>query len=179
MTYFRTIVERVSQLRPGESVTFDQYMLGQGWGGTLGALLSDGFTPMDRVLENVIGSSVTHRYSRDRDGNVIFLRLHTALPDGVRSYVSPDRLGYFDQRADGLYQHCEVRPSPEDELLIRCALEGHELEPAWVMPPLEPIGSVTDIAPDATVQFVEGKRCRNCRCFPDQPTGDERPSAMR
>lgn len=128
-----------------------------------------GMTPPDRVLENVIGSSVTHRYELTEAGEIQFHRLHAALPDGVRSYVSPDRLHYFRKRHDGLYQHREVSLSSDDEDKIRCALYGHRWEKAWVLPvTLLPVcAPVSEMTMDATVQMTEGRRCRCCQILAD------------
>jgi hypothetical protein len=68
VSYFDATVAIVSVLKPGQVTIADDFQLGKGWGGALGVLVSGGFTPADRVLENIIGSSLTHRHSRDRYG---------------------------------------------------------------------------------------------------------------
>ena len=167
MSMFRRIVSHVSRLKPGESATFSRDLVYEGWGNGLFDVFMGGFTPPDRVLENVMSSSVTHRYVWTDHGELRFQRLHAPLPDGVRSYVSPDRLHYFRKRLDGLYQHIESETST-DEDKIRCALEGHRWLKAWVMPPLGPLGPVSEMSEAATVQLVEGKRCYFCGLHSDR-----------
>lgn len=167
MSCFQDIVWRVSRLKPGEKMPVDRRRLYEGWGGGMFELLTE-FKPPDRVLENIIGSSNTHRYWWLEGGDVMFERLHTQLPEGVRSYVSPDRLSWFEKRSDGLYRHWESKLTPEDEAKIRCALNGHHWVKAWVLPPLgpAPLCPISEVMAEETVQLVEGKRCVNCRAAP-------------
>lgn len=162
-SYFQDAVQRVSRLDPGQSIAFYADLLGQGFDGALGLIASMGVTPADRVLENVIGSSYTHRYGRSAAwGAVSFYRLHRDLPDGVRSYVSPDRRDRYRRRVDGLYQSFEVALSDGDELVIQCALHGHRWIKAWFPAPLSDAPwSISEIA-ETTVQNVEGRQCANC-----------------
>lgn len=164
MTTFQHIVARVSRLKPGEKFTVDKRQIYEGWGNGMFEFLSD-FKPPDRVLENVIGSSHTHRYQWVEGGDVLFQRLHTQLPQDVRSYVSPDRLDWFEKRPDGLYQHLESKLTGEDEARIRCALNGHRWEKAWVLPPLGPalLCPISEVMAEEAIQLVEGERCGSCR----------------
>jgi len=162
-TYFYFVVSTVSGMKPGEKFVADAMRLSEGWGGAFGTFISGGWTPPDRVLERVIGSSVTYRYRRYQTSDWLYERLHSALPAGVRSYVSPDRRDWFMQRADGLYQHHETKLTAEDERHILCALRGHDLQRAMLMPPPGPTPLVLDLsAMNETVQLIEGKRCVNC-----------------
>ena len=47
------------------------------------------FTPADRILENIAGSSYTHSYAVDPAGRVVTFRRHEET--GQRRYNSPDR----------------------------------------------------------------------------------------
>lgn len=164
MSFFQFVVSSVARLDMGDRIAIDGPRLAEGWGEPFASLFGGRFTPADRVLENVIGSSVTHLYRRLAGGDVLFQRLHAQLPDGVRSYVSPDRLGWFEVRADRLYQHGELRLTAEDEAKIRCALHGHRWEKSFVMP-LLPLSACVPIEStgEETIKLVEGQICYNCR----------------
>lgn len=55
------------------------------------------WTPPDRVLENIIGSSYEFRYEQSGyKSDVTFERLSTPLTNGHRSYVSPDRRNLYN-----------------------------------------------------------------------------------
>jgi hypothetical protein len=144
-----------------------------------GAVLIDfietmtGFRAPDRILEKVMGSSHTHRYWYEREnyryyGELFFARLHSDLPEGVRSYVSPDRRWPFKLRADGLWQFRETQLSDEDERRIWCALNGHrweptkrqEIDPVELTAPIDMNGACDAVL---TVRLVDAKQCRSCR----------------
>lgn len=174
--YFTALVAQVSSLQPGQFVMADSSALeGRGDAAVMGDFirLMTGFTQADRVLENVIGSSRTHRYWYERDrqryfGELFYARLHMELPDGVYSYTSPDRRHYYRKRADGLWQFPGVTLSADDERRIACALEGHRWEPTKrqeIDPPdLEcPAFCDSEITEAVLhVRMVDAKRCRCC-----------------
>jgi hypothetical protein len=82
------IVTCVGRLEPGQRIDFSDSELRE-----IETLHHNGatFTPADRVLENIIGSSYEFRYTTALNGRVTFERLSAPLTDGRRSYVSPDR----------------------------------------------------------------------------------------
>lgn len=162
---FDYLVQRVRALRPGQCEVVSRHVLEPFSGGWLGEFISNGFTPADRILENVIGSSVTHRYTREGYGDTAFRRLYAELPDGVRSYVSPDRRDRLKMRPDGLYQHQLAELSAADERRIYCALHGHQWAQAYVMPPPEPIAAYRAYMDSAecAIQLIKGERCVRCR----------------
>lgn len=124
---FEAVVTYVKRLLPGECVTFDKFLYLPQHGGTLGEFVSNGFTPADNVLEQVVGSGYTHRYIHSLNGrDIMFLRLHCELPEGVRSYVSPDRRDRFRKRTDELYELPDFVTSAHHESRIQCALQGHQ-----------------------------------------------------
>ena len=92
----------VKRLRPGQSVTISGSVL-QG----IAPIHHNGYawTPPDRVLENIVGSSFEYRYRcSGYKGDATFERLDGRVADGYRSYVSPDRRHlYID--CGGLWMH--------------------------------------------------------------------------
>lgn len=161
--YIDFVSRLVDSLKPGQRVNIETWKLSEGQGGPLGAFVSNGFTPADRVLENVVGSSYTHRYEPAiTPGQITFCRLYTELPEGVRSYVSPDRRHWFKQRPDGLYQHHQSTLSNEDERKIVCALNNHRWGDALVFPDIEPVYPPVGDIQSMTIELVKGQRCMNC-----------------
>lgn len=90
----------VKRLRPGQRVTLSGSVLMD-----IAPLHHNGYawTPPDRVLENIVGSSFEFRYFCNYcKGDATFERLDGQLTNGYRSYVSPDRRHlYYD--LDGLW----------------------------------------------------------------------------
>lgn len=70
-----------------------------------------GWTPVESILENIIGSAYEFSFVEDhQNGTVTFKRRKEPLKGGrLRTYVSPDRRHLFSQRPDGLW---EVFPAP-------------------------------------------------------------------
>ena len=63
------------------------------------------WSPPERIMENIVGSAYTFRFWEDREkGTITFEHLKQPLRDGLRSYVSPDRLEYFTKMPDGFYR---------------------------------------------------------------------------
>lgn len=174
--YFSSLVKLVATLKPGEFTMADRRELeGPYEAAAIGSFirLMTGFTQADRVLENVIGSSRTHRYWYERErqryfGELFYARLHADLPEGVFSYTSPDRRHYYRHRADGLWQYPDTTLTSDDERRIACALEGHrweptkrqEIDPADLELPASPGEMPTDAV--FHVRLVDAKRCRSC-----------------
>lgn len=82
-------VKMVKRLRPGQRIVLPGSVLED-----IAPLHHNGYawTPPDRVLENIVGSSFEFRYHCDYcKGDVTFERLDGKLTNGYRSYVSPDR----------------------------------------------------------------------------------------
>lgn len=161
--HFEAIAAAVAHLKAGGKLSVDPSELSSGCGGALAEFLSNGFRPADRVLEGIVGSSYTHgwRHAPPHYRLIEFFRVHCELPDGIRSYVSPDRIHFFKRRQDGLYQHPEAALTMEDQCKLICCLHGHQWREAWVMPPpsdLVPIHENMAVS----VQMVKGKSCMNC-----------------
>lgn len=159
---FRLVIERVQAMKPGETITVSANLIELPAASAVASFLQTmtGFTQVDRVLENVIGSARTHRYLRD-GRHVVYERFHTDLPEGIRGYVSPDRLIYFDKRPDGLYVSKGFVPSHEDEDRVLCALRGHDMQPAYRHPPLDARCIPTGPS-DAIVELIRCRKCSRC-----------------
>lgn len=172
MSAFDHILDRVTDLAPGQRLPVDDFILNQGWGGMEADYFSSisGFTPADRVLENVIGSSMTHGYKRNLRGQIEFFRLYTQLPEGIRSYVSPDRVHYFRKRDDDLWQHREAQASERDELLILCALHGHRWGNVKFPKRIEAEEMIdaAEMAASQTIELVDVRVCWRCRTFDER-----------
>lgn len=87
-------VKMVKDLRPGQRIGLSGSVLED-----IAPLHHNGYawTPPDRVLENIVGSSYEFRYFCDYQGSATFERLDGQLKNGYRSYVSPDRRHlYYD-----------------------------------------------------------------------------------
>ncbi len=89
-------LKEIGALRPGQEITVccrvleDLYSPMHHNGAT--------FTPADRVLENIVGSSCEYGYCNNlHDRTVTFFRLSEPLRDGRLSYVSPDRREYYNR----------------------------------------------------------------------------------
>ena len=101
---FHKAVDQVSRLRPGECITFDRQLLDEIGSSQLAGVFRPSWSPVDRIMENVIGSSYEiitreHPYS----GDITFHKLEKPLEgDNRRTYVSPDHLerGYFQKNGD-------------------------------------------------------------------------------
>jgi hypothetical protein len=169
-TFFRMVVDRVSNLKPGERHIVTPHLLEPPKAAAIAAYIEalTGFTQADRVLENIVGSSQTHRYRRIPEG-IEYFRFYADLPSGVYGYASPDRLHYYYRRLDGLYALIgDVPLTYEQENRVTCALRGHQFGPAWKAPIVEPMAAL-DFDPEkmtvcnSTVRLVETTRC--VRCF--------------
>lgn len=90
----RWITSEVSRLKPRESITINRNLLGK-------VHAMPPWTPPERVMENVIGSSYDIVMDATPYGDVRYTRLQKPLADGRRTYVSPDRRHYFT--FDGMY----------------------------------------------------------------------------
>jgi hypothetical protein len=99
------VKKHITRLRPGQRIDI------------AGSVLRDiptmhhngyAFTPPDRVLENIVGSSYEYRYHFNMKGDIVtFERLEAPLSGGRRAYVSPDRRDRY-QYVGGLWS-----PLPE------------------------------------------------------------------
>ena len=161
-SFFRLIIERVQAMKPGETITVSADLLEPPAASAVASFLQTmtGFTQVDRVLENVIGSARTHRYRR-YGYHVIYERFHIDLPEGIRGYVSPDRLTYFEKRPDGLYVRKGFIPSHEDEGRVLCALRGHDMQPAYRHAPLDARYIPTDPS-SAIFELIRCQKCSRC-----------------
>jgi hypothetical protein len=163
------IIDLVSLLKPGGSTVISRVSFTP-WGSTVYDLLENvlGGTAADRVLENIVGSSYTHRYVLE-DSTVRYFRLHTALPDGVWGYVSPDKRHHFTVRADGLYQRRDCVITESGEQLILCALHGH----FWIekmtgfLAEAPPVTSPDFSIPESAVQLRRRVGCQRCSAWRD------------
>lgn len=108
-----SLAKQISEIEPGQRITVSRYVLEDvappcqltGLGGPT-------WTPPERVLENIVGSAYEFRFwIQPESGNVVFERLHAALRDGSRTYVSPDRRERFHVGPDGLYRPIHARQS--------------------------------------------------------------------
>lgn len=99
MSRLQHIRRIVAQLKPGESIRVDLDLIrGTGMYYNGGA-----WRPADMVLEGVIGSAYGWSYTIDPCSLVaIFSR--RAVPDGARTYISPDRTEFFFRDPDGLWR---------------------------------------------------------------------------
>ena len=97
-----TIIQEVQRLKPGESINYSRDVL---------SLLPERyykfytFTAIEQIMGNVVGSSY-NTIVRDYPMNdyVIFTRLAYKLPEGVQTFVDPDRRDYYIKRPDGFYE---------------------------------------------------------------------------
>ena len=97
------LIEDVRRLRPGEMLEVDWHLLDFPSYEHNGAT----FTPQDQMLENIPGSAYEFCWHQNyRTRGIIFERLVKTLPgdDGVVSYVSPDRVDFYDKLPSGLYR---------------------------------------------------------------------------
>lgn len=65
------------------------------------------WTPADEVLEGIVGSAYEFYYYKTLEtGNIVFCRKEKPYSsnEGLRSYVSPDRLHYVRKVCDGRYE---------------------------------------------------------------------------
>lgn len=78
--------KRVDQMKPGEYLQADMRELQD-----IPGFEHNGahFTPADRILENIVGSSYTHSYDADPSGRTVTFKRHEET--GKRYYNSPDR----------------------------------------------------------------------------------------
>lgn len=80
------IAELVSRLKPGEEIAIDRELIPPYY------LEMLGWSPVDGVLENIVGSAYDITIFHDVPaGKVFFRRLKEPLKDGRHTYVSPDR----------------------------------------------------------------------------------------
>lgn len=181
MTYdsaFRYIVGRVGAMKPGQSLLVSARVIEPPKAAAIASfieMMSGGFTQADRVLENIVSASVTHYYRREGH-DIRYFRLHTELPESVRSYASPDRRHRLRERPDGLYEHYDAPPSELDERLILCALRGHRWGPGQRHPKREELPLVSSWSPNdaenMTYQLIACEYCERCAVTRDQPTPD-------
>lgn len=98
------IVDAINRLKPGESITLSKHLL-RDMSDAMSpmaydvlAFLNQPTSPVDQIMEQVVGSSYSIEYHVDLPtGNVTFKRLDYELPDGERTYVSPDRRHMYKQ----------------------------------------------------------------------------------
>ena len=87
-------VTQVKRLRPGERITLAGCVLQD-----IEPLHHNGYawTPPDRVLENIVGSSYEYRYfcSGYKESATFERITHGPLRNGYRTYVSPDRRKHY------------------------------------------------------------------------------------
>lgn len=178
MSDFDSIVRAVAALKPGQFASVEYSLLIPPRAAAIAEFLemrNGGFTQVDRVLENIVGSSVTHYYRRE-GRNIQYFRLHAELPESVRSYVSPDRRHWLRERSDGLYEHYDAPPSELDERLILCALRGHRWGPGHRHPKGEELPPLSSFSPgdieSSTYQLVACERCERCAVTRDLPKAD-------
>lgn len=87
------VLRRVASLKPGECIQFSAIELID----KVGGYWHNGvfFTPADRVMENIIGSSYEYRYTENPITDAVtFCRLEAPITYGEsreRTYISPDR----------------------------------------------------------------------------------------
>lgn len=95
MPSLRFAVDTVKRIKPGCSITLSSSILDD-----IGParLTPDAtWSPAERVLENVIGSSYEFQIVESPDSrNVEIHRLSCPLDDGRRTYVSPDRRHHYN-----------------------------------------------------------------------------------
>lgn len=83
-----SIVRSIEKLKPGEALTVGH--------------MDDNWSQVDRIMENVIGSSYIIRVIRNyATRDVTFERLTYPLDDGRLTYVSPDRRHFY--RPEGFF----------------------------------------------------------------------------
>lgn len=98
------IVSQIQSLKPGHYMTVSGDILREaaprspllGFGGPV-------LSPCELALEKIVGSAFEFRAWEDERGNYVFERLKTPLRDGLRTYVSPDRLQYYNGPFAGIY----------------------------------------------------------------------------
>lgn len=92
-------VREVERIPPGQCITISRFALMDIRSASVFDLFGSSFDPVDRIMENVIGSSysiVVHR--NDMKRTVTFERLKEPLDpsSGMLTYVSPDRRDYYN-----------------------------------------------------------------------------------
>ncbi len=110
-TLLGEVCREVARLKPGESIAFGYKLLRD-----IPSFHHNGacFSPADRVLENIVGSSYTHSYAVDEDGRSVTFHRHK---EPGHYYQSPDR------RTEGRASWAPVDPSVSlyfgpDELIV-------------------------------------------------------------
>ncbi len=97
------IVKVVSELKPGESIVVSRHVMRElqntsELANALSSFLMLATDPIDMVMEQIVGSSYSiESWIDQRTGNVHFKRIDYELPDGYRTYVSPDRRDMYQQ----------------------------------------------------------------------------------
>lgn len=63
----------------------------------------------DRILEKIVGSGYEfYHYENAMKKTVTFVRTESPVPEPFMTWVSADRLCYYDKIRDGLYQRNDV-----------------------------------------------------------------------
>lgn len=93
------IVREVERLSPGQCITISRFVLMDIRSTSFFDLFGSSFDPVDRIMENVVGSSYSIQVHRnDMKRTVTFERLKKPLDpnSGILTYVSPDRRDYYN-----------------------------------------------------------------------------------
>jgi hypothetical protein len=94
-------VKKIESLKPGEAIIFAYDIICDIGCDRLVGFFGPVWTPIDRIMENVVGSStrilVTEDYINDK---VKFYCLEEPLTDDRMTYVSPDRRDYYEKEGD-------------------------------------------------------------------------------
>lgn len=92
MMNYHEVAKEIQRLQPGQQCRVSRHALSQ-----LGV-------PIERILENIVGSAYEYLVENDYEtGDCLFRRLDAPLDDGRRTFVSADRLALFRKGSDGYY----------------------------------------------------------------------------
>lgn len=100
------LANKISAIQPGQWFTVDRHELERiAPAMPLTGPLGPTWSPAERIMENIVGSAYKFRFWEDPEtGRITFEHLKQPLPDGLRSYVSPDRADLFTRTPDGFYR---------------------------------------------------------------------------
>ena len=98
----RAVAKRIEQLKPGCAIQISRGILKGIPHAQLKGPFGPTWSPVDRIMENIVGSSYEILTTTDPiTQNVMFYRLENPLKDDRLAYVSPDRREHY--RKHGLF----------------------------------------------------------------------------
>jgi len=104
------LAHKISVIEPGQWFTVERHTL-ESIAPAMPLTGLDGpmWSPAERIMENIVGSAYKFRFWEDREkGTVTFEHLKQPLRNGLRSYVSPDRINRFTKTPDGFFRPIET-----------------------------------------------------------------------